>query len=234
MATQKDSDSFETKVNNLVSTITRDDEGKIQMPDNTDEALAHAALTEIRRRDTQSALSKEKTNSSRLKAENEALTTSWEEDYSDKLTKEEKDTLDDLKQRDPDAWHKKLVDIKADKQVKFKDKRKVVVSAAHKLSDTASRQEILAAFNAEYPNVLTDDKLNNDIPPRYIKQLESGKVSYKEFLQNCADFLTKTRVIEETEAPHKSVDLSKIAGGNAPTDKAAEGQDAEDYKKIDW
>ncbi len=234
MATQNESDSFESKVNTLASTITRDDSGKIQIPDGTDEALAYATRIEVRRRDTQSALSQEKVKSNRLAAENEGLSASWEEEFANTLTQDEQASLEELKAQDPDAWHNKLVDIQTAKKTQFKEKRTAVATNAAQVSDTASRAEIFAAFEADNPGVLTDDKLNNDIPPRYVKQLENGEVDYKQFLQNCTEFLTKGKVMETTDTPPPGTDLGKLPGGGTPEKAAANGQDTEDYKGQDW
>ncbi len=234
MATQNESDSFESKVNTLASTITRDAEGKIQIPEGTDEALAFATRIELRRRDTQSALSQEKVKSTRLAAENEGLAANWEQEYEASLTADEAANLDELKAQDPDAWHAKLVEIKASKKDAFKAKRDAVATNAAQVSATASRAEIFAAFEADNPGVLTDDKLNNDIPPRYVKQLENGEVDYKQFLQNCTDYLTKGRVMQKTDTPHAGTDLGNLPGGGTPEQSAANNQDTQDYSQQDW
>lgn len=228
----QNTDSFESKVNNLVSTVERVD-GKLVFPEDADEALVYAARTEIRRRDTQSALQQERTEKQRLAAENAELVSGWEADVTDTLTAEEQSSLEELKHQDPDAWHKKLLELRDGKKAKFQEKRTEIANKAEAVSAQASRAEILNAFESQYPGVLTDDVLQNDIPPRYVKQLENGEVTYKQFLQNCVDYVQKDKVLDKGETAPKVTDLSAEAGGGAPSEAARDAQDSDDYSGID-
>lgn len=230
----KQTDSFETKVNTLVSTVERDENGKLSFPEGTDESLVFAARTEIRRRDTQSALSAEKSNNQRLTAENEQLAASWEADAVEMMTAAEQASLEELKHQDPDAWHAKLVELKGEKKTKFSERRQAITTKATEVSQNATREEVLAAFNEKHPGVLTDDKLQNDIPPRIVRELEDGKVSYEQFLQNCVDYLDRGRVMDKGTKASDTTDLSTTQGGGTPSEAAAGGQDSADYADTDW
>lgn len=234
MATQDTSDSFESQVNNLVSTVTRDDAGKIQFPEGTSEALAFAARTEIRRRDTQSSLSQSKAEAARLKAENDQLATSWEADLLDTMTADEQSRLEELKHQDPDKWHAELTALKDSKKTTFQARRQEISTKATQVSETASRQEILAAYEEKYPGVLTDDHLNNDVPPRLVRQLEEGAVTYKQFLDNCVKYLTSNKAILQPDTPPKVPDLSGEPGSGSPSPEAGKNQDVIEYRSTNW
>ena len=42
---------------------------------------------------------------------------------------------------------------------------------------------------------ITDDVIQNDIPPRITKQLEQGKINFGEFLNQCGEYMSKGRVV---------------------------------------
>jgi hypothetical protein len=62
---------------------------------------------------------------------------------------------------------------------------------------------------------LTDAVIADEIPPKFLKKLEKGEVTFEEFLTNCKDYLTKNKVIADNPAPD-SVSLSKIPGSTRP------------------
>lgn len=94
---------IESQVNELISKATRDEAGKLVLPE-AEPALVYAARAEIRRRDTQAEFTK---TSQKLKQQ---------EQFASKLTEEletaivssassmEQARLAELKATDPDTW----------------------------------------------------------------------------------------------------------------------------------
>jgi hypothetical protein len=227
-------ETFESKVNAIASAVTRGEDGKLQLPEDLDEAMSFSVRTEIRRRDTQSALSQTTAEKKRLELENQGLTSSWEQDAIASMTSKEAAELEELKHSDPDAWHAKLMATKETRKTEFQARRTKVSADAEQAVTSETRADTLARFNETYEGVLTDDALNNDIPPRLVKNLEEGRVDFEGFLQSCVDFLTKGRVLDKgTEAP-TTVDLSKLPGGVSPADSALKETDKQQYSKTEW
>ena len=106
MSTPDNSDTFEQKVNTVVSQFTTGEDGKLALPDGVevDEATLFAARAEKRRRDTQASFTKTQQENKRLQAENDKLVQSWEQDAMSQLPAKEQARLEELKHQDPDAW----------------------------------------------------------------------------------------------------------------------------------
>ncbi len=227
-------ETFEAKVHGIVSTVTRDESGKLQLPEGLDEATAFGVTTEIRRRDTQSAFSKVTAKAKQLETENQRYISGWEQDVIDTLTAKESAELEELKHTDPDAWRTKLNELQTTKKSKLAERRAKITTEAATVIQEESRAEILSRFEAQYPGILTEEVLNNDIPPRLVKNLEEGKVDFEGFLQSCVEFMTKGRTLDKgTQAPN-TVDLSKLPGGGSPSEAAVTTSDIEQYRKSEW
>lgn len=190
-------------------------------PDNTADTStqdvdwkAEAEKAEKRRRDTQAAYTKSQQELAQLKATVAVLErTAKPQIDPDKLAE-----LEDLKFSDPDAWRSKVNSLEA--EVK-KQHEAEIATAAKNLSDYEIRQATLEEFKATHPGFeLSDD----DIPPRIAKKLAEGKVSFEEFLEECYSYLTAPRVVGETAKTLEQPNLSKVGGGNTPS-QAAKSED---------
>jgi len=63
--------------------------------------------------------------------------------------------------------------------------------------------------------VLSDEVIENDIPPRITKKLEQGKIGFAEFLEECRVYLVKGKVVDKGEEPPAVTDISKNPGSSS-------------------
>lgn len=231
MGTPKENDTFESKVNAVVSDVKKSDDGKWELPEDLDEAVAYAATAELRRRDTQSAYTKSQQEAAALRKENETLAASYEQDVTAHISTEDKDRLEELKHSDPDKWRTELDKLNTTNKSKFAEKRKQIKETAHKETELERRTRLLEEHNAANPeHALTDEVLENDIPPRFTKRLEKGEITFDEFLDECNSFLGKPRAIQKGEKAPDEPNLSTSGGTNTPSAEAIEGDIKESYK----
>jgi len=225
--------SIEEVVNSLTDSMTKDDNGSWALPEDTEVSpeLAYAAMAERRRRDTQADYTRSRQDLKVLKTENEQLLTEWEKDAMSKLSKEQQEDLDALKHEDPDAWRTKLNEYEQANRESFGNRTKEIKEKAVNETELEKRTRLLEEHNAAYPDFqLTDDVIDNDLPPRLTKQLASGEITFEQFLATSAEYLGKPKVLDKgTKAPDEP-NLGKAPGGSKPTDLAVEADVRESYK----
>lgn len=227
--------SFEETVNSIVAEMTQSEDGTWQLPEEKaaelDEPTKYAVTAERRRRDTQAAYSKSQNETKRLKTENELLAKAWEEDVTSTLTAAQRDELDELKVTDPDAWRTKINEYEQANKNSFGTKRQEIGKKASDETEIERRERVMAEFNEAHPGfTLTDDIIANDLPPRYLKQLETGDISFEDFLAKAHKFLEGPKKLEESEQPPKGPNLGKVGGSNKPDDGAVDKDIRTSYK----
>lgn len=213
--------SFADTVNEVVGQMTQGEDGKWILPESVDknnEALVFAVNAEKRRRDTQAAFTRTAQEKARLEAENRHLAEGWQKDFSSSLTTEQQAELEELKVTDPEAWRLKLNELEETRRNQFNETRKTIQQKAVGESELEYRQRLLQEFSEAHPALkLTDDVIQNDIPPRITKQLESGEITFGDFLAKVAEYMTKGRVVKPTEdKPNGGIDLGTAPGGSMP------------------
>lgn len=224
--------TVEEQINTILSNVTTDDKGNTVWPEDIDPVLLHAARTEKRFRDTQGSYTRSQQELKTLKAENEALAASWEKDAVSNLSATEQARLEELKATDPDTWREEITKIERDKQEKFKDKRLSVSKEAKQQTELELREAELALYNEQNPEyALTDDVIENDIPPRLTRKLEKGEITFSEFLTECKTYLSTGKVIQKETKP-EDPDFNGAPGTNKPSDKAIEGNLSDQYKTM--
>lgn len=230
MSEENGTPTFESRVNEVIAATTKDDKGKFVMPEGTDEAVAFAARSELRRRDTQAAYTKGQQSLKALQAENEKLASSWEADAVSNLSNSEQARLEELKVQDPDAWRTEIANLENEKRSQFQEKRQAISTEANQVTELERRQLQLEQFNQENPEVnITDEVIQNDIPPRITKKLENGEIQFDEFLTEVATYLGKGKRINPGEKPPQEPDFNGARGSNAPSKEAVTKQDSNDY-----
>lgn len=225
--------TFADSIDTAIKGATKNDEGKTVYPEGTDDNVIHAAGLEQRRRDTQSALTKEKESTTRLTAENTKLADSWQQDVAKTLTSDQRTELEELKHTDPEAWRSKLNTYEAENVAEFGKRRKTIAVDAGKETEEQSRKRLLEEHNLANPtHALTDDVIENDLPPRILKKLEKGDITFAEFLDEANIYLGKKKVVAgdpNAKAPN-SPDLSDAGGSDKPTKESVEKSATESYK----
>lgn len=228
MNTKDNSPSVEEQVNSILSSLG--DDGKV--PEDLDPVLRFAVTAEKRRRDTQSAYTKSNLENKRLSAETAKLFESLESTAISSFSDAEQTELAELKSQDPDAWHARLMELKETKKSKVKEQRQRISDEANQVSELELRTQALETFNAENPDIaITDEVIENDIPPRLTKQLADGKIEFSEFLNKCKDYLTKGKVVAPAPAPDEGIDLDDAPGGSRPSQESLVRQNKTDYTK---
>mgnify|MGYP003630776403 CR=1 FL=1 len=223
--------SIDQQINTLTDSMVKTDEGKWSLPEGSevDELMQHAVMSERRRRDTQGEFSRNQQAMKALQTENEQLTAGWAGDVASALTSEQRDELDTLKHEDPDAWRQKLNQYETDNRTSFSEKTTNIKAQVQQETELEGRTRLLEAYNKAYPDfALTDDVIQNDLPPRFTKQLEKGEITFDEFLTKSADYLGKPKVVQGTEVPG-DVSLSKAPGGASPATDAVHKAVQESY-----
>lgn len=229
--------TIEAKINSVVDNMTRDEKGQYVLPDDLNEAEKFAAIAEKRRRDTQSGYTKTAQENKALKAEKATLLKKVSSAVMVELTPAQAEELDELKFSDPEAWRRKVnayENAAATKQQRALDEELSQVTASSLATEELEqRAEVLAAFNQAHPDVeFTDDMIANDIPPRIVKKLETGKISFEAFLQEAYDYTKSGKIVKQVDnPPNKQPNLSKVGGGHKPDDNAIKEDIVLSYNK---
>lgn len=227
-----DTPTFAQQVNDLVSKATFDDNGTMQLPEGVEveETVLYAAKLEKQRRDTQSAFTRVSQENKKLTAEKDKMSEAWRADYMKTLSVGDKAELEELRAQDPDAWRQKMNQLEQEEANKFGDRVTQVSQEAHQMTELELREQQLAEFNEANPDFqITDDVIDNDIPPRITKKLEEGKISFAEFLEEVKTYVGKPKRIKQEQAPDEP-NLSNNPGSDKPSGKALEQQMSNDYK----
>jgi hypothetical protein len=223
--------SFEAEVNAAIAGVTKNDEGKIIYPEGTSEAAAFAANAELRRRDTQSALTKEQQKAELLAKENEKLASTWASEVSTVLSADQQAVLEELKNTDVEAWRKKITEFERANKEAFRVKRTKVSEAVKNETELQRRTRLVEEHNKANPDAaITDDFIKNDLPPRITAKLANGDITFDQFLAEAAKYKTTPKVVgQKVEAPADTVDLSALGGDNKPTSKSIEQDIVKSY-----
>lgn len=224
--------SFEEQVNEVIASATKTDDGKTTFAEGTNEAIAYAATAEMRRRDTQSAFTKSRQKLKALEVENTKLAESWEQDAVSTLSKGEQARLEELKVQDPEKWRQEITQVEEDKRKNFQEKRQAITTEAQATTELERRQAQITAYNEQNPEAqLTDDVIENDIPPRITAKLKSGDISFDEFITQCNNFLTKPKKVATGDKPPKEPAFARSRGSHQPSPEAIAAQDSNEYKQ---
>ena len=226
--------TFESRVNEVVNSSTVDDKGNLVLAEGVevDESVLFAAKQVKRFRDTQSAYTKSQQQNKALTAENEKLASSWESDAVSNLSNSEQARLEELKVQDPDAWRSEIAKIEDEKRGQFKEKRQAISEEASKLTELERRGLQLDQFNKDNPEVqITDEVIQNDIPPRITRKLEAGEIQFDEFLDEVKTYLGKGKKLAPGAKPTEEPNFAKSRGSNQPSKEALDAQNSNDYTK---
>lgn len=224
--------SFEQQVNAVVKQMKQGENGIWQLPDDVEasEEVKFAATLEKRRRDTESALGKTR---QQLKAE-EQVRKELEQRVAAQvqidMTPEERESLEHLQETDPDKWRRKMNELEQKATTKLREELDGISLTASQQAELERRAQVLEQFNAEHPDVqLNDEVLENDIPPRIIKKLETGQVSFEDFLAEAYDYLKTPKKVASPKLDAQP-NLGKAGGGNTPSHQSQAMGELDSYR----
>tara|TARA_R110002153_G_scaffold268174_2_gene432768 strand:+ start:1962 stop:2657 length:696 start_codon:yes stop_codon:yes gene_type:complete len=223
--------NIDTQVNEAIASRT-EVEGKMVFAEDLDPMLHYAANAELRRRDTQSSYTKTQQQNLALTSENTQLADSWATEVSKTLTVTQQEELEELKHTDQEAWREKINKYEGENASRVKEKHSQIKEKAGKETELQQRERHLAEYNEANPDyVLTDDVIDNDLPPRITKKFEDGKITFDEFIAEAHKYLSAGKVISKGDPAPNEPDLSKTGGGSKPTDQAVDADIKQSYKK---
>lgn len=237
MSKQKTSNSDITElVNKHVNNL--DDNGKLQLPDDMPDWQKHVVRAEKRQRDAQSELGRTQATLRGVEASNTVLVEQALSIVPDsfQLSADELTTLNALKVSDPDAYRLRVNDLEAKAITAQEENIKTLTGEAMtKANETfiaKDRITVLQEFRSANPDtVLTDEVLVNDVPPRFMNELNAGKYDYQTYLTKVTEYL-KTGKVLPGQGAGEQTNLSDLPGSNTPGKQAAENAGKTDYKKM--
>ena len=210
----QDTPTIEEQVNTVLQQMSSEDFDTSKV----DPVVMYAANAEKRRRDTQAEFTRVSQKAKKLEATNAQLSQVFEQELVQHMSPREAAELEELKFSDPDAWRNKLVMLEEANKGKVKEKLQQIEQEASGKTELELRVEQLQAFNEAHPGFeLTDDLVQNDIPPRITKKLEKGEIGFADFLQECYDYINKGKVIDKGDTPPDIPNLGKAPGGSTPS-----------------
>ena len=123
--------------------------------------------------------------------------------------------LEALKVSDPEAWKTKLADIDASKDL--------ALSKALKEAGVKAAEDIRVEILSDALKVISIDMdtLKSEVPAKYLKQYEDGKIDEQDLAGYAKVFMSATKVLSSPTTPD-GIDFSTVAGGIVPGDEGAD------------
>lgn len=211
--------TFEQTVNETVAGMMKGDNGKWQFAEGSElsDQVKFAAKTERRRRDQEGAYTKQMEEVAALKAMNEQLTAKVKTKPSTSISDEQAQELDNLKFEDPDAWRAKLNEYDTQASKQLQEELVKMEQESSKQAEVERRKIVLAQFNAQNPQLnLTDEVIIDNVPPRIIKQLETGEIAFDDFLAKAKTYITTPKVLDSGTVLAAEPNMGQLQGSANP------------------
>jgi hypothetical protein len=170
---------------------------------------------EKRYKDAQAWGTKTSQENASLKAELEAIKQVVPKAIKLNLSEDVQEELDNLLDTDPDAWRVKMNQLEEEATTNFNMELEQAQASLLQKSELARREQVLEAFVNRPDTVLTTDSLG-EIPVRLQNKLESGEITFDEFLVESDTYLKQGKTVLNPETP-TSNPLNKSGGTNTPT-----------------
>lgn len=216
---KKTEPTFEQTVNETVAGMMKGDNGKWQFAEGSElsDQVKFAAKTERRRRDQEGAYTKQMEEVAALKAMNEQLTAKVKTKPSASISDEQAQELDNLKFEDPDAWRAKLNEYETQASKQLQEELVKMEQESSKQAEIERRKIVLAQFNAQNPQLnLTDEVIIDNVPPRIIKQLETGEIAFDDFLAKAKTYITTPKVLDSGTVLAAEPNMGQLQGSANP------------------
>lgn len=216
---KKTEPTFEQTVNETVAGMMKGDNGKWQFAEGSElsDQVKLAAKTERRRRDQESAYTKQMEEVAALKAMNEQLTAKLKTKPSASISDEQAQELDNLKFEDPDAWRDKMNEYDTQASRQLQEELVKMEQESSKQAEVERRKIVLAQFNAQNPQLnLTDEVIIDNVPPRIIKQLETGEIAFDDFLAKAKTYITTPKVLDSGTVLAAEPNMGQLQGSANP------------------
>lgn len=205
---------YQSEVNRLLKE-TKVVDGKFEFADDVNPWAKVAISNEKKFRDTQSGYTTATQDNKLLEAEVKVLKAKLAGNTG--LSDEQNLELDNLKVTDPDAYFTKRTQFEAESAKQFDTE---LSDVRHKTSadlEMERRTGYLETFNSGREVKITNELLSSDVPPKFYTQLESGKVTFEQFLDNVAGYLDAPKVAGKKADEVSVTNLSDVSGGDTPS-----------------
>lgn len=214
---------YQALINEALTKV--DDNGKVVYPEDMDPAFKAAVAATKSFRDTQSGYTKATQDNKLKEAEIEALREKLAATITPtiSLTPDEKTKLNELKYTDPDAWFQQMRTLETQASAHVDKELTEVTEKAKDKTVQELRLDALKEFNANREVPLTPELLEAETPPKFVNQLNEGKVSFEEFLLTASAFIDGTKTVVSPKAP-TTTDLTGLNGGTTLKDKDKSGE----------
>lgn len=141
--------------------------------------------------------------------------------------------LDDLKYSDPDAWRTKMNNLELDARSTHQNLISAAEQQAAIQAEMERRTQVLNEYNRSHPGFeITDEVIQLDVPTRITKKLESGELSFDDFLGEVKEFLYTPKKVGTTNKTLGQPNLGNLGGGDTPSDTAMSKDIVANYKNI--
>lgn len=216
--------TFEQQVQEAVGQASRTNEGKLTFPKELKDEIKYAATLEIRRRDTQKSFVKAQQAQQALKKEKDTLLDKLSNSVKVDIPESEKEKYDELLVSDPQAWRAKInaLEAKAANEQKQEIEKELKTLSEQEIAEEEinRRKTVLSEFIKQNPGfVINDDIIQNDIPPRISKKLETNEISFEDFLSEAADYLNSGKIISDNQKVMNQPNLNKADGNETPSEE---------------
>ena len=202
--------TLDERINETLSTA--DDKGMIDFGENVDPVFKKLVLTEKKARQHQAKAIKTIQENAKLKAKSEVLESTISS--SAQLSAEQVEELEELKLTNPDEWFNKKVQYEAEAKQQLTGKLQEQIDEASTKAinelTLSERKDVMARFSASTGINLTDDVMQNDIPPRL--QAKINDMPFEDYLKEVATYLNKGKVVKQVDDELGQTNLGKLAG----------------------
>jgi len=133
---------------------------------------------------------------------------------------------------DPDAYFAKRTEYEAQASSSFNEFTEETRATSTREAELARREQLIASFNEGRQIPITNDVVQNDVPPKFLAELEAGTVTFDQFLVNVASFVDAPKTANARVVTNVA-NLSDVAGGTSPSKDGNFEQDlAQNYANL--
>jgi len=201
---------------------------KAELPEENqvDFLLKKLDTVEKRRRDTQASYTKTRQEHLKVLSERDLL--------KQKVAPQIKQTeeLEALKFSDPDAWRNKMNILEQEASQNIEQELQATSAKSAEAFELEERKQILRSFSEANPDFdITKPEVQDQIPPRYLKQLESGSISFDAFLNNVKKFVEAPKTAAKEVPPAPEDKLAEVPGKATPSNEGKKSV-GEEYSNL--
>ncbi len=221
---------YQSEVNRLLKETKVTEDGKFEFPADTPAWAKVAIANEKKFRDTQGSFTKATQDNKLLTAEIGVLKGKLAGKTA--LTQEQHDELDTLKITDPEAYFDKRTEYEALANTQYDTELADVRSKTTGEIELDRRNKYVEEFNLGREIPINQELIDNEVPPKFFKQLEANEVTFEEFMSNVAGYVDTPKVIGNQDKDKEITNLSDVAGGGEPSKEKRYDNLAEDYANM--